>query len=179
MSVHPTPVRRWAPRAFAIAFLTGGAVSLLTGCPIFADTECNRSGTCASSSSSSSGSTACFVSSDCGTGYVCTSAGRCVVSSTQFDCVNANDCTYGQTCGRDGICSSQDCTYVGCVQGTCLLSGGVASCVVLGTRDAGTDSGCVRSDGGDGGDASTNCGTTTTDGGSSDSGNDSAADAAH
>jgi len=159
MNVKNVWLGRTTPRVFLSAVMALAGASALAGCPIFPDDDCRR-GWC---SDPTPDERQCVVSSDCGSGYVCTSAGRCEIAASNPACGSSAECANDQTCGRDNYCHDNDCTLVGCASGTCLLASGVATCVEIQgpVRDAAPDGSADASDsstpdGGDGGDGGAN-----------------------
>ena len=171
MSVQSATLRRRIGRFLSVAFVATAAAAALGGCPIYSDDDCSRH-SCVDTTAY------CSVNSDCSTGYVCTSGGRCVEGSANLTCSDSDQCGVTETCGRDQYCHTQDCSLVGCAQGTCLLSRGIAQCVVLDDPpfDAGTNADARANTSCDAGDAG--C-TNPNDASTNDAASDAAAAEAH
>ena len=90
------------------------AAALLGGCPIYNHED-----------------DGCYRDRDCAPGYYCDDrSGDCIAESVATTCSRPSQCTGNQTCNRQGVCVSGDCTFNGCVAGyLCSSDSGIWSCV--------------------------------------------------
>lgn len=108
-----------AMKRFAPLFCLLAVALMLPGCPIYGD------------------DTACSRDSDCPSSYLCEDlTGTCRPSVTVL-CDAPIDCAPSETCGRDGLCHSGDCSWpeTGCIVGyVCSTRSGTFACVPAGSE---------------------------------------------
>lgn len=100
------------PTALVLLVLAAGA--MLPGCPIYGSDD------------------GCVYDSDCPTSYVCDGTLGLCRPPSDFRCTKPLDCASNETCSRDGMCRTGDCSWaeVGCVAGyTCSKASGLWECV--------------------------------------------------
>jgi hypothetical protein len=111
-----------------------GMVTVLSGCPIWIDTDHVDEPGCDWGCS-----VECYDNTDCGAGYLCDDTGICIPDGT---CYDNTDCGAGYICNVNGVCVPDDVgpTYcyndVDCLDGYCEFvdggSGGIGTCVETG-----------------------------------------------
>src|SRR5690606_25936400 len=100
----------------------------------------------------------CALDSDCAPGFVCDEE-ACRKSFVR-KCTKPRDCSFNETCGKNGTCQVGDCTWedIGCVEGyACAAREGVWQCVAAANGQGGeggaggTDAGAGAGGAGDAG----------------------------